>query len=152
MFCSFRTTCLTLYTVVCRVRDDAVLFLGRLLLFHVFVSEKYVDARKWESHFSAGTTTPRFLPLEPTFCSSLHFKVIKRVQTDVSWVTLTSKNARMTKWFLRFRARTRTHRPICNTYCFSTAKMVSWTRLYVTLYVRCLSCLLCHCWNWERHY
>jgi hypothetical protein len=27
----------------------------------------------------------------------------------------------------------------CNTYCFSTARMVSWTRLNVTLYVHCLS-------------
>jgi hypothetical protein len=34
-----------------------------------------------------------------------------------------------------------THRPVCNTYCFSTAKMVSWTRLNVTLYVR-VSCSL----------
>jgi hypothetical protein len=33
-----------------------------------------------------------------------------------------------------------THRPICNTYCFSTATIVSWTRLIVTLYVHCLSC------------
>jgi hypothetical protein len=28
---------------------------------------------------------------------------------------------------------------ICNTYCFSTARMVTWTRLSVRLYVRCLS-------------
>ena len=33
-----------------------------------------------------------------------------------------------------------THRHICNTYCFSIASMVSWTRLSVTLYVHCLSC------------
>jgi hypothetical protein len=32
------------------------------------------------------------------------------------------------------------HRPICNTYCVSTATMVSWTRLIVTSYVHCLSC------------
>jgi hypothetical protein len=35
---------------------------------------------------------------------------------------------------------THAHTPIINTYCFSTAKMVSWTRLNVTLYVHCLSC------------
>ena len=35
-----------------------------------------------------------------------------------------------------------THRPACNIYCFSTATMVSWTRLIVTLYVHCLYCLL----------
>jgi hypothetical protein len=29
---------------------------------------------------------------------------------------------------------------ICNTYCFSKATMVTWTRLNVTLYVHCLSC------------
>jgi hypothetical protein len=29
---------------------------------------------------------------------------------------------------------------MCSTYCFSTAKMVSRTRFYVTLYVQCLSC------------
>jgi hypothetical protein len=34
---------------------------------------------------------------------------------------------------------THTHR---NTCCFSTATMVSWTRLIVTLYVQCLSCFL----------
>jgi hypothetical protein len=35
----------------------------------------------------------------------------------------------------------RTHRPICISYCYSTATMVSWTRLIVTLYVHCQSCL-----------
>jgi len=28
-----------------------------------------------------------------------------------------------------------------NIYCLSTATMVAWTRLSVTLYVHCLSCL-----------
>ena len=39
------------------------------------------------------------------------------------------------------RARTDTHSQteICNTYCFSTATMVSWTLPIVTLYVNCLS-------------
>jgi hypothetical protein len=41
---------------------------------------------------------------------------------------------------VRARAPTPTHRPICNNYCFSTATIVSWTRLKVTLYVHCLSC------------
>jgi hypothetical protein len=36
---------------------------------------------------------------------------------------------------------THTHR-ICNTYCFSAAKMVTRMRLSITLYVHCLSCLL----------
>ena len=31
---------------------------------------------------------------------------------------------------------------ICNTYCFSTATMVARRRLNVTLYVRCLSCVI----------
>jgi hypothetical protein len=31
---------------------------------------------------------------------------------------------------------------ICNIYCCSTTTMVTWTRLSVTLYVHCLSCLL----------
>jgi hypothetical protein len=31
-------------------------------------------------------------------------------------------------------------RRICNTDCFSTARVVSWTRLDATLYVHCLSC------------
>ena len=35
---------------------------------------------------------------------------------------------------------TRTHRQICDTYCFSTATMVSRTLLSVTLYIHCLSC------------
>jgi len=34
---------------------------------------------------------------------------------------------------------TQTH--TCNTYCFSTATMVAQTRLTVTFYVHCLSCL-----------
>jgi hypothetical protein len=34
---------------------------------------------------------------------------------------------------------THTHTQICNNYCFSTAKMVPWTRLNVRLYVHCLS-------------
>jgi hypothetical protein len=34
---------------------------------------------------------------------------------------------------------------ICNTYCFSTAKMVSRTHLHITLYVHCMSCLVCLC-------
>jgi hypothetical protein len=32
---------------------------------------------------------------------------------------------------------------ICNTYCFSTARMVMRTRLSVTLYVHCLSYFVC---------
>jgi Pyruvate/2-oxoacid:ferredoxin oxidoreductase delta subunit len=35
---------------------------------------------------------------------------------------------------------THTHTEICNSYCFSTATMVSRTRLNVTSYVHCLSC------------
>jgi len=31
---------------------------------------------------------------------------------------------------------------ICSTYCFSTATTVSRTRLTVTLYTHCMSCLL----------
>jgi uncharacterized membrane protein len=34
----------------------------------------------------------------------------------------------------------RAHTEICNTYCFSTTTMVSWTRLNVTFCVHCLSC------------
>ena len=35
----------------------------------------------------------------------------------------------------------RTHRPVSNTYCFSTARNDSRTRVNVTVYVHCLSCL-----------
>ena len=46
----------------------------------------------------------------------------------------------------RPRARTHsyihTHTEICNTYCYSTATMVSWTRLIVALHVHCLSLIL----------
>ena len=43
-------------------------------------------------------------------------------------------------------SRTRIHTDRCNIYCFSTATIGSRTRLDVTLYVDCLSCLnfLCH--------
>jgi hypothetical protein len=34
---------------------------------------------------------------------------------------------------------THTHSEMCNTYCFSTAKVVLWTRLSVTFYAHCLS-------------
>jgi hypothetical protein len=43
--------------------------------------------------------------------------------------------------YARKQAQTCTRRPICNTWCFFTAKVVSWTRLNVTLYVHCLSYL-----------
>ena len=43
------------------------------------------------------------------------------------------------------RARTRTPREICNTYCFSSATMVTWTRVGVTLYVYCMSWVCCVC-------
>ena len=32
---------------------------------------------------------------------------------------------------------------LCNTHCFYTATLVAWTRLNVTLYVHCLSCVFC---------
>ena len=38
---------------------------------------------------------------------------------------------------------THKHTEMCNTYCFSTAKMVWRTRLSVTLYVHCVFCLCC---------
>ena len=40
---------------------------------------------------------------------------------------------------LRACARTCTHTDICNSYCFSTATIVLWTPLHVTIYVHCLS-------------
>ena len=39
-------------------------------------------------------------------------------------------------------ARSRTHRPVRNTYCFSTAKNDSRTHLSVRLYVHCPSCFI----------
>ena len=41
--------------------------------------------------------------------------------------------------------RAHTCRQICNTYCFSTAKMISRTRFGVTLYVRCLASFYLQC-------
>ena len=45
---------------------------------------------------------------------------------------------------IRARAHTHTHRhthtQICNNYSFSTATVVTWTRLIITLHVHCLSC------------
>jgi Pyruvate/2-oxoacid:ferredoxin oxidoreductase delta subunit len=40
---------------------------------------------------------------------------------------------------------------ICNTYCFSTATMFTRTNLYVTLYVHCMSCLICVQWPFESY-
>ena len=45
------------------------------------------------------------------------------------------------------KARIQTHAQICNTYCFSTAKIVTRTRLSGTLYVHCLSCVSFNCNN-----
>jgi hypothetical protein len=49
----------------------------------------------------------------------------------------------MTGWCMRIACwitkAINTHR-MCNTYCFSTATMITRTRLSVTLYVHCLSC------------
>ena len=39
-----------------------------------------------------------------------------------------------------------THIEVWNTYCFSTGKMVTWTRLNVTLYVHWLSCWMLNWW------
>ena len=44
----------------------------------------------------------------------------------------------------RKRAHILTH-SVCNSYCFSTATMTTWTRLSVALHVHCLSC-----WNDEH--
>jgi hypothetical protein len=41
----------------------------------------------------------------------------------------------------RTHAHTHMHRQICSICCYITATMVSWTRLSVTLYTHCLSCL-----------
>ena len=44
-----------------------------------------------------------------------------------------------------------THTETCNTYCFSTATVVSWMCLSVTLYVHCLSCfVLCKTYHLLR--
>ena len=54
------------------------------------------------------------------------------------------------------RARAHTHTQIRNTYCFSTATVVSWTRLNVTLHAHCLSCFhvtheqISHARIWRR--
>ena len=42
----------------------------------------------------------------------------------------------------RARARAQTHTHKCVKRCFSTAAMITWSPLNVTLYVHCLSCLL----------
>jgi hypothetical protein len=39
-------------------------------------------------------------------------------------------------------ARTHTHTQICIAYCFSTARIILWTCLSVTLHVHCLPCLV----------
>jgi hypothetical protein len=62
-----------------------------------------------------------------------------RVDWHISRATCTYAHAHALG-YPHARARVRTHRPIFNTYCFSTA-MVSWRRLNVTLCVHCLSCL-----------
>jgi hypothetical protein len=43
-------------------------------------------------------------------------------------------------WLKTTCAQTHTHTEICNTHCFSTSRMISLTRLTVTLYVYCVSC------------
>jgi hypothetical protein len=40
--------------------------------------------------------------------------------------------------------RARAHAEVCNTYCFFTATMTSWTRFIFTLYVHCCK------WNWRE--
>ena len=50
------------------------------------------------------------------------------------------RNYTPTRPSTRMHAHACTHRPIFNTYCFSTATMVSWTSLNITLYVHCLYC------------
>ena len=49
--------------------------------------------------------------------------------------------------YMRAHARTGLHTEICKNCCFSTATMVSWTHLSVTLYIHCLSCFIYE-WQW----
>jgi len=39
---------------------------------------------------------------------------------------------------------------ICNTYCFSTATLIAWQGLHVTL--TCISCLVMQCYDWRKSY
>ena len=66
---------------------------------------------------------------------------------EIMWKNIVEPGRpRMTMWRMRIAAgflRLQIHTlRICNTHCFSTATMVVRTRLDVTLYVHCLSCLL----------
>jgi len=80
---------------------------------------------------------------------SVFFFFENRVVYEITWKNLIERGRpQMTIWRLCIACwipkatNTHTHWS-CNTLCFSTATMVTRTRLNVTFYVHCLSCLPC---------
>jgi len=66
---------------------------------------------------------------------------------EIMWTNIAERGRpQVTIWRMRIACSihkaTNTHTlRLCNTHCFSTAKVVARTRLYVALYVHCMSCL-----------
>ena len=63
------------------------------------------------------------------------------------WISKAARTHALTRPGTHTRANT--HREIGNTNCFSTVTMVSRTRLIVTLYVHCVSCLVPRSSKWS---
>jgi hypothetical protein len=84
-------------------------------------------------------------------CAETFFSPRKSFRDEIMSKNMVQRKRTQTIWRLRIAywirkpTRARTHTEICNTYCFSTATVLSWTRLNVTLYVHCL-----YCWMYPK--
>jgi len=85
-----------------------------------------------------------------------HFKLNNffsenRAIYEIMWKNVVERGRpQMTIWCMHIACwipqTTKTHtQRICSNYCFSSATMVAWTHLNVTLYIHCLYCLFLFC-------
>ena len=78
---------------------------------------------------------------------SIYIYFLNLVVYEVMWKNIVEPGRpQITVWCMRIACwianSTNIHSKICNSYCFSTAAMVTLTCLSVTLYVHCLSCII----------
>ena len=80
------------------------------------------------------------------------FNEVCRLRDNVGTYCRAERRPQMTVWRLRIlcwitKATQKQTNVICNTYCCSTATVVSRTHVSVKFYVHCLSCCLLLLWN-----
>ena len=119
--------------------------ISRSILLRIKKNVLDKSCRKIKTHFVYGNFFPKIAPLWDNVekCGGA-----RGATNDVTlwrmrvacWINKTTRSHAHADAHALGHPHTPTHTPICNTYCFSTATVVSWTRLSVTLYVHCLYC------------